>query len=59
MSPSLTRIQRDWLFKHFRACYGELTVILISPIEGKAVHLELQNSLFDYVLKQPNNYEHN
>ena len=30
--------------------YGELTVIPISQIEGKAVHLELQNSLFDYVL---------
>jgi len=36
-----------------------LMVVPISRIEGKAVHLQLENSLFDYVLKQPNDYEHN
>lgn len=39
--------------------HGHLMMIPISKIEGKAVHLELYNSQFDYVLKQPNNYEHN
>ena len=38
-------------------CY--LMVVPISRIMGKAVHLQLENSLFDYVLKQPNDYEHN
>lgn len=39
--------------------HSYLMVIPISRIEGKAVHLQLENSLFDYVLTQPNTYEHN
>ena len=38
---------------------NRVVIIPISKIEGKAVHLQLCNSQFDYVLKQPNNYEHN
>ena len=39
--------------------HSHLMAVPITEIEGKAVHLQLQNSSFDYVLKQPNTYEHN
>jgi len=36
----------------------ELKAIQVSTITGKAIQIHLYNSNYDYVLKQPNNYEH-
>ena len=36
----------------------ELKAIPVSTITGKAIQIHLYNSNYDYVLKQPNNYEH-
>ncbi len=38
---------------------NEVKIVPICSIEGKAIHLKLFNSQFDYVLQQPNIYEHN
>lgn len=39
--------------------HSHLEVVPITDIEGKAVYIQLNNSLYDYVLKQPNTNDHN
>ena len=39
--------------------HSHLEVIPITDIQGKAVYVQLDNSLYDYVLKQPNTHDHN
>ena len=39
--------------------HSHLEVIPIKDIQGKAVYVQLDNSLYDYVLKQPNTHDHN
>ncbi len=41
------------------ADHFHLALVPISNIEGKAIHIKLSNLHFDYVLQQPNTYEHN
>ncbi len=36
-----------------------LALVPISNIKGKAIHIQLNNSNFDYILEQLNAYEHN
>ena len=38
---------------------SHLEVIPIKDIQEKAVYEQLDNSLYDYVLKQPNTHDHN
>ena len=39
--------------------YSHLEVIPLNDIQGKAVYVQLDNTLYDYVLKQPNIHDHN
>ena len=38
---------------------SHLEMIPVKDIQGKAVYVQLDNSLYDYVLKQPNTHDHN
>ena len=48
------------IFQEVRAVpvHTNLKAIPVSSITGKAVQICLYNSNYNYVLKQPNNYEH-
>ena len=39
--------------------HSHLEVVPITDIEGRAVYIQLNNSLYDYVLKQPNTNDYN
>ena len=43
---------------HAVPVHTNLKAIPVSSITGKAVQICLYNSNYNYVLKQPNNYEH-
>lgn len=50
----------NMIFQEVRAVpvHTNLKAIPVSSITGKAVQICLYNSNYNYVLKQPNNYEH-